>query len=1296
MADFANGGKIVVELELENGKYKLGVRDSVNSTTALTGALDKGAASAKNMERAHSALGNRFQSVLMTMASLRFAIMDINDVFLRLPASIIKSAGELERMQALMTGLSKESDKTKAKMEGMSDFNFVIGVAKNAPFEISAISDSFVKLKTAGIDPTNGSMQTLIDSVARFGGTSETLKRATIAIQQMQGKGVVSMEELRQQLGEAVPTAMQAMADSLGVTMEKLADVVKTGKLSAGPAIQAMLLKLKQDNEGAAQEMMNTWVGVSSRLKTEWDLTAKHIADQGFMNSVKESARGLTEFMQNAEVRQFGVEFGESLREIVTAGVELTKFLIKYREEVKMLAAAWVAYKTINIVTGTIQPIANALKTKSMEAIAAAQNERASSRILTEGLREDYRNQAVAAIEAGAKRANLATQEIARLRAESMAIRAELDARIVDINRYNAALASASGTRAVQVKKPDGSGTDFGGRRISQTDVKAGLDAATESAQRLSNALETNKLAILAQQTAAAQSHVEMNRVVDAANRGAASLDKVTFASRALSVAATAANAAMSAGKWAMAALGGPIGILITGLTLLAGAYYKAKAAADALAIARRNADMGQANAADLANIQGRQADAVKERTKAEKELNESLAERNRYAENLKKNGRSADDSLALKNLDSVVQARRVALERSSKDLNDLTRQLTNASQTVTTAAVEASVSAVNQSITRGEGEINFSVRKVVDKINEEFKESSKKLKGDELAKATQQNIQRIARAQAEGARASLKYNEDMAKSYRETAKTLNGTAAEVYTKAALDAEDRAKNQKKVLETLANPAQVTLPTGGGKDKGGGGKVEKDSPLEKELERIRTAKAQLQAEIDSFDPLTAKFDKVKAALAKVNQKIENGDYDETVGKKKVRPSEDKLKELRDATVAYALADKQQEERRELAEKANSFTEYVKSFQTEYEDAIALIADPFEYTGMGAKQKQMLRDFSKGRLDGLEGYAQRVGKTAEEIKENLVGQAQAIDMKDLLVKTQEETRQINESMVEDSRLAAVARAKADYERHVQVMQNIITEADAMNVNGRLSDLELEKIKKITFESTLAKGKQLEIKSRSPLEQLGQQWANITKNMEDASVSWANKTMDAITEFVTTGKADFKGLVVSILSDLAKLKMQEGIAGLFGKTDKSNGQSGTSGGGFINGIVSIIRGIFEFANGGIMTDIGAVPLRKYANGGIATSPQLALYGEGKRPEAYVPLPDGRTIPVTMSGDGGARGGNNNVTISIVVQKDGSESSSATGANADAFKGMAERVKGVVREELASQARPGGMLYR
>jgi hypothetical protein len=43
-----------------------------------------------------------------------------------------------------------------------------------------------------------------------------------------------------------------------------------------------------------------------------------------------------------------------------------------------------------------------------------------------------------------------------------------------------------------------------------------------------------------------------------------------------------------------------------------------------------------------------------------------------------------------------------------------------------------------------------------------------------------------------------------------------------------------------------------------------------------------------------------------------------------------------------------------------------------------------------------------------------------------------------------------------------------------------------------------------------------------------------------------------------------------------------------------------------------------------------------KRYANGGIAYGPTLGLVAEAGLPEAMVPLPDGRTIPVTLTGAG------------------------------------------------------------
>jgi hypothetical protein len=92
----------------------------------------------------------------------------------------------------------------------------------------------------------------------------------------------------------------------------------------------------------------------------------------------------------------------------------------------------------------------------------------------------------------------------------------------------------------------------------------------------------------------------------------------------------------------------------------------------------------------------------------------------------------------------------------------------------------------------------------------------------------------------------------------------------------------------------------------------------------------------------------------------------------------------------------------------------------------------------------------------------------------------------------------------------------------------------------------------------------------------------------------------------------------------------------------------------------------------------------LKRYGTGGIAYGPQLAMYGEWSRPEAYVPLPDGRTIPVTMKG-GSDMG-------SVVVNVDASGSS--VEGNGGQANQLGKVIGAAVQAELIKQRRPGGLL--
>jgi hypothetical protein len=99
---------------------------------------------------------------------------------------------------------------------------------------------------------------------------------------------------------------------------------------------------------------------------------------------------------------------------------------------------------------------------------------------------------------------------------------------------------------------------------------------------------------------------------------------------------------------------------------------------------------------------------------------------------------------------------------------------------------------------------------------------------------------------------------------------------------------------------------------------------------------------------------------------------------------------------------------------------------------------------------------------------------------------------------------------------------------------------------------------------------------------------------------------------------------------------------LQGLFGKI--FGGNSGAEPAGFdLAGLGSF------FADGGVMTKYGKMPLNTYAGGGVANSPQVAVFGEGRMNEAFVPLPDGKRIPVDVRGRSGGASVVINQSISV-----------------------------------------------
>jgi lambda family phage tail tape measure protein len=351
-----NIARLEVELDLDSGKFT-GKLTAANQTVQVFGSnVDKTTRMLQKMQRRMGGVVSSLRDFMVILGQARGAMHTLWGITGQWVMSIIDANAEIERLTFLMKGMSRAATEEMRMEEATRDLQYVMDMARSAPFSMGAIANSFVKLKSTGIDPTIKAMGALTNAVAAFGGDDQVLHRATIAVQQMAGKGVISMEELRQQLGEAVPNAIRLMARSMGMSIGELTKLISEGRVESMDALDRMFDEMDVAFRGRALDMMGTWKGIVAQIKTEWLTFAQAVGDGGLFEEAKEVLTSIRDYLGSADGLATARELGRSLGEVVKVIGDFTKYLINNRQELvswaKFLGMALVSIKIGAIVRG--------------------------------------------------------------------------------------------------------------------------------------------------------------------------------------------------------------------------------------------------------------------------------------------------------------------------------------------------------------------------------------------------------------------------------------------------------------------------------------------------------------------------------------------------------------------------------------------------------------------------------------------------------------------------------------------------------------------------------------------------------------------------------------------------------------------------------------------------------------------------------------------------------------------------------------------------------------------------------
>ncbi|PXL35775.1 phage tail tape measure protein [Klebsiella variicola] len=1253
------------------------------------------------------------------------AARTVTDILFGWQKPIVEAAAEMQRMRVMLRGLNK--DKVNPGEAAAQDMQYIVNMAKNAPFAMQSLTDSFVKFRSAGLDPTDGSLKALVDSVARFGGDSELLKRAAVAVQQMSGKGVVSMEELRQQLGEAVPNAMKAMADAAGITMGELTKAVSSGTVEAKQALSLMFVGLRAENENAAKDMMQTYTGALAQLQTSFTLFADRVGQAGYLDSLTKGMKELSAVMNSAEGISFANSLGEGLTTAIDGLRELAQWLAKNQELVITLGkivAGMVAFKMLRAgilgvvgaggqMLSTFMKMSTVIQTPfTLGATAVTRFNRAARMGLAPipslifairgaitGLKGAFAGLTafIAANPIGAA-FTVAAVAVAGLISYMTMLRSETSKVVDEIRKIPEAMTAAKRAQMADYKErldrqiaqkeqelnsgekmvygPGMAGTTI---KIDRKKVESELSDLRKQRDRVSGTIELGDTAVskrLAKE--AAESQIEKIRdenkdfsakFVKARQEA---LDKIQKINDDKSLSDDEKNKLL-----------GPLRETVNKSYLV-----PAQKLVESLSSRKTATEKQIAHFSDLlekAKKEGNteQVQKLQGSIRGYQEHLETVAQELTQAEFERDN--AAKTGKGVKTNQGTVLGLGTSDKGADKALAQYMRNQMD--------------SAVYQrTLPDGTPMMDFEGKPII---------GPKQLK-------TQLNLQKASTA------SSL---EKMSEKERAAAIAALTKAREQDAAAAERAGKRTANASERAAKREESAQQKLAAG----------------FQKALDKAD----QLMGQMGESSKATVSFDQSLRDVTKSLTDLANATPNEFISQEMVDQAKKRLADLRNATPEYReMFNRRNVEQMISAWAPESDSIISAGLMQSHEEKAAEFSDTYnrnlkalielrdkatdpKIISLYNKQLNQLVAAGNNALIKQTGTAtQQLALEYENLAEQIEGTWTDLfsgltdTLTDFVVNGKMSFSSLATSILKDiTNMVVKTQITLPLMNMLGMGTTNAGNAQSGNLmNGVASAIANQGVQLGNSGGAVANGDksvgEATKETASGVNSMGQASQNAASGLSQAVNGVWDWTKSLFTGTDAT-KDQTKAVNSSILS-MGNLSTAAGaLAATFAMVGASSSSSSSRwlnfGLSLASTAVSAWAGsasssssepkpnVKKHANGGIFGREGVVPLRAYQKGGIATSPQLAMFGEGSMNEAYVPLPDGRTIPVTLSAESAGKSTGNAVSpvsIQINVTKDGRTSESSSGSESNLWNGAARQIKSIVLETIAEEKRSGGSL--
>ncbi|MEI8602272.1 tape measure protein [Shewanella sp. PP-Sp27a-2] len=260
--------------------------------------------------------------------------------------SILTAGDKAKAFSAQMTAMMGSIAAGEQATAWIKDF------ANRTGTELEGAKLAFAKLKTFGIDPMNGALQSMVDYNAKLGGSQEDLEGIILAVGQAWAKQKFQGEEILQLVERGVPVwdLLEKVTGKNTVQLGKLSEAGKLGR----EVMQQLFDEMGKQANGQAALSLDRLSGQLNLLSNKWESFKQIIADSGAyqvaIDLLKDINTSFDQLNQSGKIKAAAQDISDFFKAILKDGGASLKGML---ENITAFATG------LNVVAGSIRLVFN-------------------------------------------------------------------------------------------------------------------------------------------------------------------------------------------------------------------------------------------------------------------------------------------------------------------------------------------------------------------------------------------------------------------------------------------------------------------------------------------------------------------------------------------------------------------------------------------------------------------------------------------------------------------------------------------------------------------------------------------------------------------------------------------------------------------------------------------------------------------------------------------------------------------------------------------------------------------------